>query len=880
MVKRIFVLIVFLFLINISIIFSKNILILNSYHRYLSWTDNICNTIVSKFPKYTFFVEYMDTKRFKRDIMFKIFLYYLKNKYKSTKIDLIVVTDNNAFDFIIKYHKELFPKIPVVFCGVNNFRESMLKGDEYVTGVVENVYLKDTVDLILKLHPKIKNIYAIMGATFTSQIYYKNFLSLKKQYEKRVNINIINGKFYTKKEFSEKLKSINNGVIFLTNLFQLKDGTIFSIKSCFDFINKYCNLPIYTCWNVMFNFKNVVGGKITSSYKQGEYASKFIYQILEIGVPVYVLPVLTKSPAEYMFNFKYLKKFNIPIENLPENSKIIGAPSKEKIIISQQQQYIKALSIFSTLLIFLIFLLILAFIKNKKTENRLNEVLEEYMTIVNSSADMVCVKDGKGRWIITNDANLKLFSLENIDYKGKTDRELAEYSHFFKEAFLKCEKSDEIAWNKKEIIRVEEKIPQPNGKTRIFDIIKIPVFSKNGERKRLIVIGRDITEIKEMHEQMIHFQKMDLLGNLAAGIAHDFNNILASLSMNAELIALSSQDKKVKKYVNNIIKSIDNAKNLINRIKITARKEERILSINNIIEIVNHSLEILKPSLPSNISIKKLYNENEPIFIKCDFHEISQVLMNIILNSIDAIKMAKREVGTIIIDLLKKEKYLTIKISDNGIGIDDTIKEKIFEPFFSTKDKTEIRGTGLGLAICKKIVTDHNGKIYVKSQKGVGSDFYIELPIINSEKKLNNMRTDDEKSNSILKKIKNKTILLIEDEEDIIKVEKELLENLGFNVLCARNGKQGIEIFLKNMNKIDIIFLDWKMPVMDGEATVKEIRKIDKNIPIFLVTGAIDEKILKMKNTNAITNIISKPFKVKNIIKKLNCVFEIFMLYV
>ncbi len=856
----------------IKIISAHNILLLNSYHRFFNWTDSINRTIIKNFNNDTFYTEFLDSKRFDREKMFKIFYPYIAEKYKNVKIDLIVVTDNNALDFIIKYHKKLFDKVPVVFCGINNFNKSILKGDEYVTGVVENVYLEDTVKIILKLHPQIKTIHAIMGASFTSQIYFKKFCQLKEKFKNKVIINILNGFKLDKSEMIKKLENLKDGVIFFLNLFKLKDGSVFSIKTSYDFINKYTNLPIYTCWDVMLQFKNVVGGKITSSYLQGVYASAFIYQILKTGVPVYSLPVLTKAPAQYIFNYNTLKKFDIDLNRLPSGSKILGKPSKEQIIIQKQQGYLLILTFLLLILLIILFFLIVNYLKRKKVEQQLSELIKEYEILINYSTDMVCVKDSEGRWILTNDTNTKLFSLENVDFKGKKDSELAELTPFFKDALLHCEKSDEKAWENGNFFRTEEIIPLPNGNKKIFDIIKIPIFNEKGDRKRLIVIGRDITDLKEYHEKMIHMQKMDLIGNLATGIAHDFNNILTSLSMNIELLHMfyKGDNAKIEKYFNNCFNSIESARNLINKIRKTSRKEERNLSKNNLIEIINNSIDMVEPSLKDNIKIIKNFNEGIPVFIICDMHEISQVIMNILVNAIDAIDSKDGE-GVIKIDVSTDDKNVKLTISDNGIGIDKSIINQIFDPFFTTKKDFSKRGTGLGLAICKNIIDSYNGKLYVISEKGKGSEFVIELPYLKKDTEEQEIIKSVEKTN-LNEKLKGKKILLIEDEINISEVEKELLENMGFKVYTAANGKEGIELFLEKKD-IDIIFVDWQMPVMDGEKTVLELQKLGVKQPVFLVTGALDNTIQDFKDKGLVTNIISKPFYAEKIIEKLNSIY-------
>jgi len=174
--------------------------------------------------------------------------------------------------------------------------------------------------------------------------------------------------------------------------------------------------------------------------------------------------------------------------------------------------------------------------ERKKSEQALSESELHLRTLINAMPDIVCFKDGEGRWLTANDFDLRLFQLEGVDYMGKTDSELADFSPFYKDAFLLCEGSDEIAWNKGSASRADEVIPLPDGTAKIFDIIKIPTFTESGDRKGLIVVGRDITDRKKAGDLLRQkIEELELFNNLTIDrelkmieLKREINDLLAA----------------------------------------------------------------------------------------------------------------------------------------------------------------------------------------------------------------------------------------------------------------------------------------------------------------------------------------------------------------
>lgn len=371
--------------------------------------------------------------------------------------------------------------------------------------------------------------------------------------------------------------------------------------------------------------------------------------------------------------------------------------------------------------------------ENKRAVEALRESEELLRTLMNSMPDIVCFKDGQGRWLEANDFDLKLFELEGVDYRGKKDSELAPFSDFYREAFLTCEETDEHAWKSGGAIRADEVIPRPDGSVMTFDIIKVPTFNPDGSRKGLVVVGRDITQRRkaeadraEMEAQLRHSQKMEAVGRLAGGIAHDFNNMLNVILLAAQM-ALDTvpADHPAHTELEEIMKASHNSIELTRQLLTFARKEEispRSIDPNQ--EIAS-AKKFLTRLIGENIEL--VFTPGQDLWnMIMDPSQLSQILANLAVNSRDSIDgMGRIDIQTSNVSLPHGD-FVQICFSDNGSGIPLEIREKIFDPFFTTKDQG--KGTGLGLSTIYGIVRQNEGQIDLESEPGKGTIFKIYIP--------------------------------------------------------------------------------------------------------------------------------------------------------
>ncbi|MHC0037042.1 ATP-binding protein [Pseudoneobacillus sp. C159] len=359
------------------------------------------------------------------------------------------------------------------------------------------------------------------------------------------------------------------------------------------------------------------------------------------------------------------------------------------------------------------------FIKKQEELTSSQEDKKRLSTLINSMVDFVNFKDGEGRWIEANHFGLRLFQIDHVDYRGKKDSELAEYSPFYSEALRSCEISDEETWKKGKICRVEEVIPLPNGKTKTFDTVKVPLFYPDGTRKGLVIIGRDITALREAEERLRNTEKLSVVGELAASVAHEIRNPLTSLKGFVQL--LQKEDPKHPFYYQIMLDELNRINHIVSELLLLAKPQDIKFSKEDLRRILFDVISLLNPEASlCDIQINFTTSDHE-IWIDCEPNQLKQMFINIIKNAIEASEKG----SSVNVYLKENQKNATIIIEDFGSGISEERLEKIGEPFYSSKEK----GTGLGLTVSFKIVQAHDGSIRFQSVQNKGTTVSIELPI-------------------------------------------------------------------------------------------------------------------------------------------------------
>jgi len=519
--------------------------------------------------------------------------------------------------------------------------------------------------------------------------------------------------------------------------------------------------------------------------------------------------------------------------------------------------------------------------ERKQVEKRLREAKEHLDNLIESSLDCIMVSDRTGYITKVNKYFMGLLDYREEEVLGKHVMELTPMNE---SGIYECITGELVQIGKEYvnkanamISRLLEEGKATNWESYYFrkDKKVIPIeqnivclYDKEGERDGAVAIIRDVTERKKMEQQLLQSEKLKALGELAGGVAHDFNNVLAAILGRAQLLKMivdsppSKQERRksvleLKKGLEVIEKASLDGAETVRRIQEFARRrdDDKYFTLVDMTKVIDNALEFTKlrwkndaESKGIKIKIKKKLSILPSV--SGSEAELREVIVNIINNAIDAMPQG----GDITIKTFKEDNHACIKVKDTGTGVPQTMRERIFDPFFTTKGP---QSSGLGMSVSYGIIGRHRGSIAVDSVEGKGSTFTIEIPF--SEK-----TEEEEKVKPISSGQKKVKILIVEDEEDVRNLLKDILTHEGHGVETASDGKRGIEKFKKK--GFDMVLTDLGMPGMSGWQVAEKIKGINGKVPVVLTTGwniELEEREIKDKWVDL---VIQKPFEVDQVL--------------
>ena len=480
------------------------------------------------------------------------------------------------------------------------------------------------------------------------------------------------------------------------------------------------------------------------------------------------------------------------------------------------------------------------FQERKRAGDALRESEGKYRAVLESIEEGYFEVDIAGNFTFFNQSMCKILGyseheLMGINYRRYLDEENArKVSQTFNRVYKTAKYNEGFDF---ELIRKDET-------RRHVETSAYLLRNADGQPTGFRGILRDVTERKQAGEekerlevQLQQAQKMEAVGTLAGGIAHDFNNLLMAIQSRTSIMLMNKDSSHPDfKHLTGIEGHVESAADLTMQLLGFARGgkyEVRPTDINEVIKKQNRMFGRTK----KEITIRGKY-EKDLWSVEVDRGQIEQVLLNLYVNAWQAMPGGGNlylETENVTLDenyvkpfSIEPGRYVKISVTDTGVGMDKATQERIFDPFFTTKEMG--RGTGLGLASVYGIIKNHGGFINVYSEKGHGTTFNIYLPA--SEKEV----IEEKKSTGDILR-GSETVLFVDDEDMIIEVAEELLEQLGYKVLTARSGKEAIEIYEENKERIYIVILDMVMPDMSGGETYDRLKEINPDIKVLLASG-------------------------------------------
>jgi PAS domain S-box-containing protein len=418
---------------------------------------------------------------------------------------------------------------------------------------------------------------------------------------------------------------------------------------------------------------------------------------------------------------------------------------------------------------------------------------------------------------------------------------------------------------------VEVQWRRKDGRAIIVRLSGCAATSTDETEEILELIAEDITDRRQLEEQLRQAQKMDAVGRLAGGVAHDFNNLLMVINGYTEVLLEQLEKGSAIHYkVQFIQQAADRAATLTRQLLAFSRKQLLELKVIDVNSVISDMERLLRPLIGENIELVTRLS-SETGHTRADAGQLEQVIMNLVVNAKDSMP----EGGKLTLEssdvtvrqnfrehrFIQPGRYAVISVADTGHGMDKETQSRIFEPFFTTKEKG--KGTGLGLSTVYGIVKQSNGYVFAESEVGAGTTFYVYLPRVeDSAEEASPAKSPQSEAGGC------ETVLLVEDEESVRELVRVTLASRGYNVLEAEDGERGLEIAESHKEHIDILITDVVMPGIGGRELAKKLLSLRPGISVLYLSGYTEDAVVTPGALGPGTGFLQKPFTLQNLAKK------------
>jgi PAS domain S-box-containing protein len=836
------------------------VLLLNSYHKGFAWSDEITRGVESVIGSadrpIELSVEYMDTKRRNDETHYRTLHDLCREKFPSDLFRVVITADDDALIFALRYRDELFPRVPIVFCGFSHYPRELLAGQSGVTGVVETQDVAQTVELALRLHPEAQRVLAINDLTTTGVARQRQIDDVTRSLAGRVAVETVAD--VTADELEARLRRLGErDVVFLQGFNRDRSGRVFNPREIMELLARSCRRPVYTIKEEYLGL-GVVGGYLTAGVLHGEAAARMALRILAGADPA-SLPVVADSINPPQFDDAQLRRFRIDPARLPPGSRRVNLP--QSFYAEHRQLVIGGSAAVSTLL-----LVILALGGAVRTRRRAEEDLA---ITLHSIGDAVIATDTEARVARLNPAAEALTGWRAAEARGRPlgevfctlDAGTRAARPLPLEAILK---RGEVSTLHEDALLVA----RDGAERRVADSAA-PIRDRRGRIRGMVLVFRDVSERLLMEERLRQAQKMETVGRLAGGIAHDFNNLLGGIIGYADLlIGGLGANERHRAWAERIVETAERAAGLTRNLLAFSRKGQLHAVPIDLHQVVREVIGILEQTIDRRIAIATRLEAAAPVVVG-DLSQVQSAVLNLGVNARDAMPgggtitfaTAGVELGpeqaAALPEPVAPGRYVTLSVEDTGLGMPREVLAHIFEPFFSTKPVG--KGTGLGLAAVYGTVRGLGGTIEVSSAPGSGSTFRLYLPA-------GAARTAA--PGRPLPRPGAGCVLVVDDEQVIRGMARDMLRELGYEVLLAGDGDEALEVFQRERARIALVILDVMMPRRSGPETLRGLQAIDPGVRVLVSSGFDFDAASRELFGDGVSGFLQKPFRIAELSEK------------
>ena len=507
-----------------------------------------------------------------------------------------------------------------------------------------------------------------------------------------------------------------------------------------------------------------------------------------------------------------------------------------------------------------------ATIEHKRYEEALRRSEARSRSLILSAAFGICRCTLGGRFLDVNPALINMLGHGSVEDLLKLDAR--------REVFVNPQDLDRLAEDYRRtgsLNGVELQWRRKDGRVIIVRLSGCAATISDEPEEVLELIAEDITDRRQLEEQLRQAQKMDAVGRLAGGVAHDFNNLLMVINGYTEvLLEQLEQGSAMHHKVQSIQQAADRAATLTRQLLAFSRKQLLELKVVDVNIVIGDMERLLRPLIGENIELVTRLSP-ETGHTRADAGQLEQVIMNLVVNAKDAMP----EGGKLTVEssdvtvrhsfrehrFIQPGRYAVISVTDTGHGMDKETQSRIFEPFFTTKEKG--KGTGLGLSTVYGIVKQSSGYVFAQSELGAGTTFYVYLPRVeDSAEELSPAQSQQSEAGGC------ETVLLVEDEESVRELVRLTLAARGYKVLEAENGECGLRVSESFKENIDILITDVVMPGIGGRELAKKLLALRPGISVLYLSGYTEDAVITQGAPGPSTAFLQKPFTLQNLAKK------------
>jgi PAS domain S-box-containing protein len=495
--------------------------------------------------------------------------------------------------------------------------------------------------------------------------------------------------------------------------------------------------------------------------------------------------------------------------------------------------------------------------ERKRSEEMIKEREVQYRELVETARDEIYTLSTQGTFTSVNSAFESVTGWKREEWIGKpfVDVLHPKDGHKMNERFARSMRGEPQPLD-------EVHIKTKSGKYILVELSTVPQ-TRNGKVVGVLGIGRDITERKQLEEQLRRTQRLDSIGSLASGIAHDLNNVLGPILLGVDVLIRKVTDEPSKKILLNLRNSGKRGSEIVKQVLAFARGTEQEYSPQQLRYVVNEIHSFVRETFPKEVNLRVDIPKDLPPILG-DSTQLHQILLNLCVNARDAMPSGGQiRISASKIDLSKSDvenyagarpgAFVCLSVSDTGTGIPEEIKAKIFDPFFTTKEVG--KGTGLGLSTVTSIVRDHKGILKLVSEVGRGTEFKIYFPAIDQDQMI-----VEPEVQPVLPRGNGEGVLIVDDEQSVVHIGREILEAYNYKVFTASDGVEATLIYNQEpRGSISVVVTDINMPRMSGVDLAQILRNTDAHVKILLTSGSPAETAAR-KAQVVTYEFLSKPF--------------------